>query len=124
LVKGFGIVLTNRTHVVHRGFRTWQQISLHTMRDVTGTGAVYAKLTRHASWRFGLHCVRLLTGWMWESARNLARLKPPRGLRRSAWLLKGFRHGWSAPIDSQTLRFALTSEQASRYRQLFIQRDV
>lgn len=124
LVKGFGIVLTNRTRVVHRGFRTWQQISLHTMRDVTGSGAVYAKLTRHASWRFGLHCARLVASWGWESVRNLARLRRPHGIRRSAWLIKGFRHGWSAPVDAQTLRFALSTEQASWYRRLFIQRDV
>jgi GT2 family glycosyltransferase len=124
LVKGFGIVLTNRTRVIHRGFRTWKQIALHTMRDVTGSGAVYAKLARHGHWRFGLHCARLLGKWGWESARNLARLRKPHGIRRSAWLIKGFRHGWFAPIDAQTLRFALTAEQASRYRQLFIQRDV
>jgi len=124
LTRGFSIISTDRTHVTHRGFRTWGELTIHTERDVTGSGAVFAKLTRHGNWRFGLDAARTVARWQWESMRNLARLRRPHGLRRSAWLLKGFRHGWTAPVDTSTLRFALTAEQSERYRRMFVQRDV
>lgn len=103
LIHGGWIFETCRTHVIHDGFRTWEQGKELGKRNWTGIGAAYAKPLRCGQWHF-------LIVFLYESMvvailkplSRLLRLKKPQGLHSIAYFLKGVYKGSKVPIDCQT----------------------
>lgn len=124
LLRGYKIAVTRQTHVVHNGFRSWNLLRQHTMRDVTGSGAALAKLIRFGDRRLAAKFVRIACDWALEGAKELVHLKRPSAWRRISWWFYGFKHGWSASINRETLCFALSASEADRLRTKFISKDV
>ena len=98
---------TPDAHVVHHGFRTWDQGRSLTRRDWYGIGATYAKQLRcrnlailaviaHEVLWFGL--VRPIVGILTGRRRN--------GLRRITYFTSGMIAGLRTPMDGRTMLYA------------------
>jgi hypothetical protein len=103
LIHGGWIYETCKTHVVHDGFRTWEQGKELGKRAWTGIGAFYLKPLRCGHWRF-------LIVFLYESIviallkplSRLLKLKKPQGLNNIVHFLNGVVKGSKVPIDCQT----------------------
>ena len=111
LLKGWAVYETSKTHVVHDGFRTWEQGKELTRRNWMGIGAAYAKPLRCGYWKFGIVVV-YEAFWvaMLKPLRELLHLRAPRGGRSFYFFWKGFVTGWKAPIDRTEIRYLDSSE--------------
>jgi GT2 family glycosyltransferase len=106
LLRGFHVYVTNETHVVHYGFRTWEEGKNLTRRDCRAAGAVAGKLFRSGHYSMLFSPVRVLWNFvllLWADARLLRR---PRGMGRITSFVRGFAQGLRAPMDRATLRFS------------------
>jgi GT2 family glycosyltransferase len=106
LLAGFEICETDRTYVVHHGFRSWEEGRELARRDWFGIGAAYAKPLRAGRWAFApVPAYELLAKAVWPPAKDLLALKRPRGLSRGVHFLRGFAKGWRKPLDERALVF-------------------
>jgi hypothetical protein len=106
LIAGWHIYETDRTHVVHYGFRTYAQGRALMQRDFVGMGAAYAKPLRGGHLDFApLAAQELISVAIWPPIRDLLRFRRPRGLSHSVSFCRGFVGGWRAPLDRKTLRY-------------------
>lgn len=112
---GFSVAITPRTTVIHNGARSFQDVSLVIKRDVTASGAIFAKHLRVGNALIAFHIAGISVTWLRESLSNLLQARPPRGLRRIWWLYHGMWHARNAPLDSAMLTFSLSDEQAAAY---------
>ena len=105
MIAGWAVLETDRTEVVHHGFRTMAEGRTVTTGWI-GIGAMYAKLARtgHVRWLL-LGCWDVLTLAMAPALRDLARLRKPRTLRRLSYFLRGFASALNIPIDPDRLVF-------------------
>lgn len=108
ILAGYPVLETDRTHVIHDGFRTWQQGKDLTRRNFVGIGLVCAKPVKCG--RISALSVVLYEG-VWT-----ARLRPLSGLFRGRRPhIRGFFHFWRGfvtglrtPVDRRTVNFRLT----------------
>lgn len=106
LLKGWWVYETSRTHVVHDGFRTWQQGKELTRRNWTGIGAAYCKPLRCGYWRFSVVVAYEAFGIaLLKPASQLLTLRRPQGIRSFLFFWKGFISGWRCPLDRDTIRY-------------------
>jgi glycosyltransferase involved in cell wall biosynthesis len=107
LAGGSWVLQTPDAHVVHHGFRTWDQGRSLTRRDWYGIGATYAKQLRcrnvailaviaHEVLWFGL--VTPIVGILSGRRRN--------GLRRITYFTSGMIAGLRTPMDGRTMLYA------------------
>ncbi len=107
LLRGYTVVQSASTSVVHNGFRTWQQGRDLGKRDCVGVGAGYAKLIRCGEplilfvWLFELYHF-LIQPAFWY----LVRFRKPPVIRRAISLFEGFKLGWKADVDKKNMRFS------------------
>ncbi|NJM04965.1 glycosyltransferase family 2 protein [Candidatus Gracilibacteria bacterium] len=100
LVHGYRVQLTQRTRVVHHGFRSYEQGRKLMRGYLMGLGAVYAKLIRCGHWQ-----LLLVAGFeLWRTVigpliSNLIRLRRPPVLGRALGFSRGFALGLQTPID-------------------------
>jgi glycosyltransferase involved in cell wall biosynthesis len=115
VLNGHVVLETDRTFVVHAGFRTWEQGRDLTRRDFTGIGLVSVKPVRCGHPRAVLLVfyegvvVALL-----QPLKELLRLRPPRGLRGFLYFWIGFARGLRTPIDCATISYAVRDPESLR----------
>ena len=104
LQSGFHVYETPQTHVVHLGFRTWQQSPALIRGYLRGIGAAYAKHLK--SWRFSVLLSLWYLFWRWALGRPVVDLgrTPPRMLRIRAFA-KGMWDAVRAPVDRRYVKF-------------------
>jgi len=106
LLAGFEVCETDRTFVVHHGFRKWSEGRALTRRDWTGIGAAYAKPFRAGHWGFApVPLYELLVKAIWPPFDDVLHLRRPRGLARPLHFVRGFSKGLRAPFDRDHLVF-------------------
>jgi hypothetical protein len=106
LLAGYAVCETDRTEVVHHGFRTLAEGRDLASRDWSGIGAAYAKPLRAGHWS-------ALTVALYELAvcaalpaiGDLAHLRRPVGSMRSVHFLRGFASGMRVPFDPKLLLY-------------------
>lgn len=105
LQHGFAVYETVQGHVVHAGFRTWDDGARLVYDYLYGIGATYAKHLKCGRMSVLLPMGRL--AWRWAAGSPVVDLgrTPPRLLR-----LRGFAAGFlraaSHPVDPRSTRFA------------------
>ncbi len=108
LLNGHAVLETDRTYVVHDGFRTWEQGKDLTRRNFIGIGLVSVKPLRSGRPRGAL--VALYEGVvvaLLEPLSAVLRLRPPRGLRAFPYFWIGFARGLRTPIDRDTMNYVV-----------------
>ncbi len=108
LLKGWQIFETHKTHVIHDGFRTWEQGKELTKRNWIGIGAAYSKPLRCGHWRFAIVVAFEAFGIaLLKPLSRLFKLKRPQGMRSFFYFWQGFFMGWKAPLDCKTIRYQI-----------------
>ncbi len=108
IAKGWSVVETPETEVIHHGFRTYEEFRTLTDRDWFGIGAAHAKHVRlRQPGVLTLVAYNSLYRALLKPMLQLLRLRPPRGLRRFPAYWRGFRHAWKAPLDAESGTFAV-----------------
>ena len=109
LQRGFAVYDTTQGHVVHSGFRRWDDGDRIVYDYLYGIGATYAKHLKCRRSSVLLPMGRL--AWRWAAAAPVVDLgrKPPRMLR-----LRGFAAGFltaaGRPVDPRSTRFAADAD--------------
>lgn len=112
LLAGLEIVETDRTFVVHHGFRAWPEVRELARRDWTGIGAAYAKPIRAGRWDFApVPVYELFAKAMRQPLTDLVHLRRPRGIMWSIHFLRGFSRGMIAPFDRERILFTASREE-------------
>lgn len=105
LIDGWFVRETDRTAVVHHGFRTWGQGRLHVGRASFGIGAAYSKPLKACK----LGILPVLATEFWLTLRrpliDLVHGRRPHGLAQPWHMLRGLSRGLLTPINRRTLRF-------------------
>jgi GT2 family glycosyltransferase len=110
MLAGHTVLTTNRTFVVHYGFRTWKQGQALTRRDYVGIGAAYAKPVRIGHWSFLPRAgEELFTDFVLSPMSDVLRFRRPRGLSRPLYYLRGFVGGLITPLDRTHLVYIARS---------------
>lgn len=106
LAKGGKVGLTNRTYVIHHGFRTWAEGRELAKRDWYGVGAVVAKFCKVSWWRYGyILLYELVHLALYLPLRELWQHGKVRGVRNVSYFWQGFRDGWKADVDPIRLKY-------------------
>jgi GT2 family glycosyltransferase len=106
LLASFEVCETDRTFVIHHGFRGWAEVKALSRRTWTGMGAAFAKPLRAGHWRFApVALYELVTMAMGPPVNDLLHLRLPRGMKRSFHFMQGFSRGLKAPFDRDRLLF-------------------
>lgn len=106
LLAGFEICETDRTHVMHYGFRSWEEGRELGKRDFGGTGAAYAKPLRAGRWDFApVPLYELVVKAIWPPINDVLHLRRPRGVGRGLYFVGGLARGLAAPLDRERLMF-------------------
>jgi hypothetical protein len=105
LLKGHHVLETNRTSVLHYGFRSWSEGRLLAQRDCLGSGAACAKHVKGRGLPMAAVPLRVLWRFTGLMFRESIRSKRPRGLKRITAFVSGFVQGWRTPIIRETLVF-------------------
>lgn len=111
LLKGWWIYETAKTHVVHDGFRTWQEGKALTRRNWVGIGAAYSKPIRCGHWQVGvIVAYEAFVVGLLQPASLVLRLRRPSGIRSFAFFWEGFLAGWRTPLDRDSVRYIDSDE--------------
>jgi hypothetical protein len=106
ILAGYEVCETDRTHVVHHGFRTWAEGKALASRDWVGIGAASAKPLRAGRWQAGSFAAHeFLVHALWPPVSDLLKLRRPVGFGRSIHFLRGFAMGLRVPVDARSLCF-------------------
>lgn len=107
LTAGWHVLDTPATAVVHHGFRTWQQGVDLTRRDFTAIGGYCAKAARCRVWGIATTILWMggFVGLVRPLATAIATRRRPSGLRRLLHFARGFRDGWSLPVDRERILY-------------------
>jgi glycosyltransferase involved in cell wall biosynthesis/GT2 family glycosyltransferase len=106
LLRGYYVFETDRTAVVHHGFRTMHEGRELTLRNYYGIGAGLGKLFKCRQWGAG----RVASHVLWTlliapTLSHLIRLRKPPVLRRYVGFTRGFLHALRTPVDRAQLQF-------------------
>jgi glycosyltransferase involved in cell wall biosynthesis len=115
LMAGWHIYETDRTHVVHYGFRPNAECRELIRRSWTGLGATLAKMFRtgHIAFAFAAFAELFLLA-LRGPLRELARGRRPRGLIGLVAFARGGALGLSAPLDRRTASFLVEGAETAR----------
>jgi glycosyltransferase involved in cell wall biosynthesis len=106
LLLGWQACTTDRTFVIHHGFRSWKQGKALGARDFVGIGASCAKPLRAGHWAFVNVVLReVLVEALWSPFHHLLHLRPPHGKARAIHFMRGFVSGAMAPLDREHMVF-------------------
>jgi hypothetical protein len=106
LLAGYTVCETDRTHVVHHGFRTWREGRSLTARNWVGIGAAYAKPLRAGRWEAAsVAAYELVVLAMWPPLNDLLHGRRPIGIGRIIGFVRGFAGGMAAPFDRRHVVF-------------------
>jgi GT2 family glycosyltransferase len=115
LLAGWHICETDRTHVIHDGFRLHSECRDLMRRSWLGIGAAFAKPFRAGHVRFvGGALYEAVVHALWPPLREMARLRRPRGAVAVPAFMWGLAFGLASPIDRETLRFEKRGERETR----------
>jgi hypothetical protein len=107
LAGGWHVMNTNRTEVVHHGFRSFEQGPELTRRDWSALGATFGKAARCRSWGTvanGLY-LALNLGLIDPLVSAARRRSRPTGLGRLYHFWSGFRLAYMSEIDRHRALF-------------------
>ena len=110
ILRGWNVMETDRTFVVHDGFRTWQQGKQLTRRNFTGMGLAYAKPLRAG--HFSALLVVLHEGLflpLLATARSIASFRRPQ-LRGLVSFWSGFLRSFRFPVDRESMTYQLIND--------------
>ncbi len=106
ILAGYAVLETNQTHVVHEGFRTWQQGKGLARRNWVGIGAAYVKPLRCRRWdAWVIIAYEAFVVGLWQAVNPVFRLKKPHGLRNFVFFWEGFFRGLFHPMDKSTMLY-------------------
>jgi glycosyltransferase involved in cell wall biosynthesis len=115
LLARFEVCETDRTYVIHHGFRSWSEGRELARRDWLGIGAAYAKPFRGGRWDFApVPLYELLAKALWPPLNDLIHLRRPRGAARALHFVRGFSLGLRAPFDRESLLFKSATGDGQR----------
>ena len=115
LLKGWWLYETDRTSVIHYGFRTWEEGRELTRRDWIALGAMCAKPVRCGHWKtFYYALYESIGNGAIQPLTEVFRGKRPRGFRRFFYFWQGFFQGWNTPIASDELVFKLNEPSPAK----------
>ncbi len=104
LEVGYRVCKSPQVHVLHHGFRTWQEGDALLRRYLFGVGATYAKHLRHGHWV--VLGDLLAVGWRFLSGgRAVDTGRQGRGALKLGAFLRGAATGLTAPVNSETRNF-------------------
>lgn len=105
LELGIAVVETPSMHVVHHGFRSWDDVRVLADHYLFGTAAVYAKHMRRHPLDMSVLLARVAVRW-WRGTSRVTYFAAhsPRGPRLAAFV-RGFARGWRTRIDRRTGHF-------------------
>ncbi|MCA9872899.1 MAG: glycosyltransferase [Anaerolineales bacterium] len=102
LLNGWWVFETAQTHVIHDGFRTWQEGKELNKRNWTGIGAAYAKPIRCGRWQAGvIVAYEALVVALLKPFSRVFLLKKPQGVRSFYYFCRGFWHGFQQSVDCE-----------------------
>ena len=107
LAAGWHVIDTDRTEVVHHGFRTFAQGRELTRRDWIALGAAFGKAARCRLWGAVANGAWLAfrLGLVDPLVEAAGRRTRPTGLRRSVHFAHGFGQAYASDVDRRTMRF-------------------
>jgi glycosyltransferase involved in cell wall biosynthesis len=114
IIAEHAVCTTDRTFVIHHGFRSWDEGRSLSQRDFIGIGAACAKPLRAGHWKFApmaLH--EILAESLWPPVNDLLHFRRAFGKLRALHFLRGFWGGVLTPLDTGKLVFA--RNDASRH---------
>lgn len=106
LREGHGVYETPTMHVIHNGFRRWENAREHAKRCWYGTGALYAK-----SFKFTpFDTIRILSKMIWRKIMGQSRYSPtlnnaPNYISQLMPFIAGFVAGIFAPVSRRQGHF-------------------
>jgi glycosyltransferase involved in cell wall biosynthesis len=106
LLGGYEVCETDRTFVIHYGFRTWAEGRDLAARDWVAIGAAFCKPLRAGYVSFAVvPLYELFVKALWPPINDLLHLRRPRGVKRGFHFINGFVRGLAAPMNRDTLTF-------------------
>ena len=106
LARNWSVHHTNRTAVLHDGFRSQNDLRELIKRDLWGAGGSMAKFLRAGHWKvlvpIASICYKL---GVRDPVQDLKAMRVPRGFKRPFWLLDAIQHGLRNTIDGSTLNY-------------------
>jgi hypothetical protein len=107
LLANHPVCTTDRTFVIHLGFRTWKEGQTLGKRDFVGIGAACAKPILAGHWSFLPMAVHeVVVESILAPLSEVFRLRRPRGLGRTLYFVRGFVGGALTPMDREHLVYA------------------
>jgi glycosyltransferase involved in cell wall biosynthesis len=111
VLAGFEVCETDRTFVIHHGFRTWAEGKVLSRQTWYGIGALSAKPFRVRRYDFlPVPVHQVLVHAVWPVVRDALQLRLPRGPARLLYFARGFAHGLKNALDPRTLMFVVPPE--------------
>ncbi len=115
LLAGHAVCETDRTFVVHHGFRTWTEGRALTQRNWLGMGAAYMKPLRARHWRFaGVWLREFAVNAAWPPLRDLMHGRKPQGLGRIGYFALGAARALGTPFDAAHVLFTAAPAPTER----------
>jgi len=106
LLAGYEICETNRTSVLHHGFRTWEEGRELGRRDFFGIGAAYVKPIRRGHWEFAqVPIYEFVHHAVLPPILDAMHFRKPKGVTRTYHFLSGVLRGWFAPMEPDKILF-------------------
>jgi GT2 family glycosyltransferase len=115
LARSWAVHHTNKTAVLHDGFRKQNDLRELVKRDLWGAGGSMAKFLKAGLW--GVVPPIANISYKLGVAGPLEDLKArrfPRGFKRPYWLMDAISHGLRIPIDVPTLTYRVPGENTDR----------
>lgn len=114
LLNGWWIFETAQTHVVHDGFRTWDEGKELNRRNWTGIGAAYAKPIRCGHWRAGvIVAYEAFVIALWKPFSRIFSFKKPQGVRSFYYFCRGFLQSFQQPLDCEYIVYRSTETKGN-----------
>lgn len=104
LQRGYWVYETPRTHVIHTGFRTWEEGRALVYGYLYGIGATFAKHVKCHRWSVLLPLGHLFWRWAFRGPVVDLGKRPPKGLRLRAFI-NGLVAGARCPVDRRRGQF-------------------
>jgi GT2 family glycosyltransferase len=117
LARSWSVHHTNKTAVLHDGFRKQNDLRELVKRDLWGAGGSMAKFLKAGYW--GVVPPIANISYKLGVAGPLEDLKArrlPRGFKRPYWLMDAISHGLRIPIDLTTLTYRVAGENTDRLK--------
>jgi glycosyltransferase involved in cell wall biosynthesis len=115
LARNWSVHHTNKTAVLHDGFRKQNDLRELIKRDLWGAGGSMAKFLKAGYWGVvpPIANISYKLG-IRDPLQDIRARRLPRGFKRPYWLMDAISHGLRIPIDITTLTYRVAGENTDR----------